>query len=130
MFMHYLDEAEKKAFFDLAQPMIVADGYIADAEMAYLDRLYAETGVSDAAPISDVNEHVDMTVFKSARSRLVVGVELLVISVVDGEYHPDEAEFANNIIDDFGITHDQHAELCRIAEKAADAVVSMHNMFD
>jgi uncharacterized tellurite resistance protein B-like protein len=128
MFLQYLDGDEKKAFFDLAQQMIVADGYIADAEMAYLDRLFFEGGVSDAAPIGEVNEHVDLTVFKSDTSRLVVGVELLIISVVDGEYHAEEAEFANNIIDDFGITHDQHAELCHIAERAADAMVSFRNI--
>lgn len=128
MFMQILDSDEKAAFFDLAQQMIVADGYIADSEMAYLDRLYAEAGLFGAAPIIDSNRQVDLTVFSSVKARLVVGTELLIISIVDGEYHPDEAAFANNIIDDLGITPEQHAEICRIAEKAADALVSMRNL--
>jgi hypothetical protein len=80
------------------------------------------------APIIDVNEHVDLTVFSSTASRLAVGAELLIISIVDGEYHTDEAEYANNLIDDLGITADQHAEICRVAESAADALVSMRNL--
>jgi uncharacterized tellurite resistance protein B-like protein len=128
MFLRYLNETEKKAFFDLAQQMIVADGYIADAEMAYLDRLYQEAGYGSVAPIIDVNEHVDLTVFASTAARLAVGAELLIISIVDGEYHTDEAEYANNLIDDLGISGKQHAEICRIAENAADALVSMRNL--
>ncbi|MEK9755202.1 MAG: hypothetical protein VW338_18580, partial [Rhodospirillaceae bacterium] len=119
---------EKKAFFDLAQQMIVADGYIADAEMAHLDRLYEEAGYGPVAPIIDVNEHVDLTVFASPSARLAVSAELPIISIVDGECQTDEADFANNLIDDLGITGDQHAEICRIAENAADALVSMRNL--
>ncbi len=126
--MRYLNEAEIKAFFDLAQQMIVADGYIADAEMAYLDRLHQEVGRTGVAPIDDVNPEVDLTVFASDTAKLAVGAELLIISIVDGEYHSDEADFANNLIDDLGITPEQHAEICRIAENAADALVSMRNL--
>ncbi len=128
MFLHILDKAEKAAFFNLAQQMIVADGLVADAEMAYLDRLYWEAGYIGNAPIADVEADVDLSVFEDMRSRLVIGVELLIISVVDGEYHAAEAEFANRIIDQLGISSEQHAVICHVAEKAADALVSMRNL--
>ncbi|MBT6095150.1 MAG: hypothetical protein HOH04_09720 [Rhodospirillaceae bacterium] len=128
MFLHILDKAEKTAFFNLAQQMIVADGIVADAEMAYLDRLYWEAGYIGNAPIADVDTEVDLSVFDDMRSRLVLGAELLIISVVDGEYHSAEAEFANRIIDQLGISAEQHAAICHVAETAADALVSMRNL--
>lgn len=128
MFLHILDKEQKSAFFDLAQQMIVADGIVADAEMAYLDRLYWEAGYIGNAPVADVNTDVDLGLFDDDRSRLVVCVELLIISVVDGEYHPSEAEFANGLVDTFGIPAERHAQLCHVAEKAADALVSMRNL--
>ena len=128
MFLLILDKDQKAAFFDLAQQMIVADGIVADAEMAYLDRLYWEAGSFGAAPIADVNTDVDLSVFKDQRSRMVVCVELLIISVVDGEYHANEAEFANRLVQAFDITPERHTELCHVAEKAADAWVNMRNL--
>lgn len=128
MFLHALDRDQKTAFFDLAQQMIVADGIVADAEMAYLDRLYWEAGFVGNAPVADVNSEVDLTVFNDDRSKMVVCVELLIMSIVDGEYHANEAAFANRLVESFGITAEQHEQLCRVAEKAADALVSMRNL--
>lgn len=130
MFLQLLDKDQKAAFFDLAQQMIVADGIVADEEMIYLDRLYRESGCFGNAPIADVNRQVDLTVFTDLNSRLIVGAELLIISVVDGEYHAKEAEFANRLIHDLGLTTDQHEKLCHVAETAADALVSMCAMLD
>jgi len=128
MFIQLLDKDERAAFFDLAQQMIVADGIVAEQEMAYLDRLYWESSGFTQAPIDDVHREVDLTVFASERSRLVVGAELLIIAVVDGEYHAAEAEFANRIIHDLGITHAQHETLCLVAENAANALVTMRTL--
>ena len=128
MFLKLLNQDQREALFVLAQQMIVADGIVAEQEMAYLDRLYWETNGLGQAPIADVHREVDLTVFASERSRLVVGAELLIIAVVDGEYHPAEAEFANRIIHDLGITLEQHETLCRVAENAANALVTMRNL--
>ena len=128
MFLNILDKDQKAAFFDLAQQMIVADGIVANEEMAYLDRLYWEAGCVSNAPIADIEKDVDLKIFNDQPSRLVICAELLIISVVDGEYHPNEAAFANWIIDSLGITSSQHTQLCHIAEKAADALVSMRNL--
>jgi len=128
MFLHVLSETQKVSFFDLAQQMIVADGIVAEAEIAYLDRLYWEAGLTGRAALGDVNADVDLAVFNDRRSRFVVVVELTVISIVDGEYHPNEAAFANNVVDQFQISTDDHAKLCSVAENAAQALVDMRNL--
>ena len=128
MFIHVLSEAQKTSFFDLAQQMIVADGIVAEAEIAYLDRLYWEAGLTGRAALGDVNADVDLKVFHDRRSRFVIACELIIISIVDGEYHRTEAEFANNIIDQFQISPDDHAVLCSVAENAAQALVDMRNL--
>ena len=130
MFLHVLGKQEKSAFFDLAQQMIVADGMVAEPEAAYLDRLYFEVGMAGKAALGDVEAEVDLSIFESRKARLAVAVELTIISIVDGEYHPNEAAFANAIVTQFGITPDEHAALCRVAENAAQALVDMRNLMD
>lgn len=128
MFVHSLTEDQKTHFFDLAQQMIVADGMVAEPEVAYLDRLYWEAGFVGRAGLGDVDAAVDLTIFNDRRVRLVVAVELIIISIVDGIYHPKEAEFANSVVAQFGITPEEHAALCTIAENAAQALVDMRNL--
>ncbi len=130
MFLHALSEQQKTHFFDLAQQMIVADDMVAEPEVAYLDRLYWEAGLVGRAGLGDVEAAVDLSIFDSLKARLVVTVELLIIAIVDGEYHPKEAEYANAMVAQFGITPDQHATLCSIAENAAQALVDMRNLAD
>ena len=128
MFLHVLSEAQKTAFFDLAQQMIVADGIVAEAEIAYLDRLYWEAGLTGRAALGDVNANVDLSVFNDRRSQFVAIAELTIISIVDGEYHINEAAFANSIVDQFEISTDDHTRLCGVAENAAQALVDMRNL--
>lgn len=130
MFLNALTDDQKTHFFDLAQQMIVADGMVAEPEVAYLDRLYWEAGFVGRAGLGDVDKEVDLGLFDSRKSRLVVAAELIIISIIDGTYHPDEAAFANDIVAKFGITPDEHAALCRVAENAAQALVDMRNLTD
>ena len=130
MFLHALTDDQKTHFFDLAQQMIVADGMVAEPEVAYLDRLYWEAGFVGRAGLGDVDKDVDLTIFNSRKVRLVVAVELIIISIVDGVLHPKEAAFANEIIAKFGITPDEHAQLCTVAENSAQALVDMRNLMD
>ena len=109
---------------------LVADGMVAEPEVAYLDRLYFEAGMVGKAGLGDVDANVDLTVFNSRKSRLAVAVELIIISIIDGEYHPNEAAFANTIITQLGITADEHGSLCRVAENSAQALVDMRNLMD
>ena len=84
MFLHVLSEDQKHSFFDLAQQMMVADGIVAEAEVAYLDRLYWEAGLMGKATLNDVEEEVYLSIFADRRTQLVVCVELIIISIIDG----------------------------------------------
>jgi len=128
MFLHVLSKDQKTHFFDLAQQMIAADGKIAEAEMAYLDRLYWEAGLVGKAGLGDVDANIDVAIFDSRKSRMVVVAELLIISIVDGEYHAEEAAFANTVVHQFGLTSEEHAGLCRVAENAAQALFDMRDL--
>lgn len=130
MFLKLLNQDQREALFVLAQQMIVADGIVAEQEMNYLDRLFWESSGYGQAPVSDLDRDVDLGVFSDINAQLIVGAELLIIAVVDGEYHPAEAAFANKVIEQFGLTREQHEELCRIAEQAAAALGAMQGLLD
>lgn len=128
MSLHALSEEQKTHFFDLAQQMIVANGMVAEPEVAYLNRLYWEAGFLGRGVLGDVDAKVDLAIFNTRKVRLVVVVELIIISIIDGNYHPDEAAFADGLVAAFGLSPDDHAELCRVAEDAAGALSKMHRL--
>jgi len=130
MFLKLLNQEQREALFVLAQQMIVADGIVAEQEMNYLDRLFWESSGYGQAPTSDLDREVDLSVFADTNAKLIVGAELLIIAVVDGEYHPAEAAFANKVIEQFNLTRKQHEELCRVAEQAAAALGGMQGLLD
>ncbi|MBT5300049.1 MAG: hypothetical protein HOB37_16910 [Rhodospirillaceae bacterium] len=130
MFLHVLSEDQKHSFFDLAQQMMVADGIVAEAEVAYLDRLYWEAGLMGKATLNDVEEEVYLSIFADRRTQLVVCVELIIISIIDGVYHAKEAAFANATVDAFRRSAKEHTALCSIAEHMAQALVDMRNLMD
>lgn len=128
MFLQYLNETQKRAFFDLGNQMIHADQVVAPAEICYRDLLIQESGLGKI-PISTVDsieKHLDLFSDRQSCSALVI--ELLVLAIVDGAYHPDEAEFAQTIISHFGFTQDDQDHLNRMAEQIAATVTGFWDL--
>lgn len=90
MFLHELSPEQRRAALVLARQVINADRRLAIQEVERLDALYLEAGLGPemaSAPgeVGDLN-----VVFPSARSRVVVILDLLLVGYADGELAPSE----------------------------------------
>ncbi len=128
MFLHLLDDSQKRAFIALAGNMVTRDGRADSIEVAYLKRLMIESGLGrDLGDISS-SDSVEPGLFASRAAQCAVIAELLIISILDGTYDDGEAAFADSLVDVFGLSSSDHAELCRIAEDAAGALSKMQGL--
>lgn len=128
MFLHYLNDTQKRALFDLGNQMIHADQVVAPAEVCYRDLLSREAGfepVANQAP-TDINELLDL--FTDRQSCTALVVELLVLAIIDGAFHPREAEFAQKAIDYFGFTAADQNQLNRMAEHTAASMTGFWDL--
>ncbi len=77
---------------------------------------------------SDDSLPVLLNIFDTWESRLAVVVEVVVLAIIDGDYHELEDIFANDVIQEFQLSQNDHDRVNRIAEQAAAAVVAMWEM--
>jgi len=130
MFLHLLDNDQKHVFFELASEMMAADGIIADEEIAYMDRLVQEAGLHGKQSAHGSVDRADLTVFNSRQAKLACALELLILAVIDGDFHVKEAVFANDIIDMLGLDEPTHDALCRMTNDAVSILNSMQSLTD
>jgi len=129
MFIHALSEEQKKAFFDLANQMILADDIVADEEVSYLNRLYWEAGLIERRGPSDDGEEAALHAFTDDRAaQLICIAELLTIAIIDGKYHHAEDAYANALIGRLEIPPEDHDAVNRIAEHIAGAIAGMKSL--
>jgi len=128
MFLHLLDDDQKRAFLALAGNMVTRDGRADAVELEYLKRLMIESGLGrDLGAIKSTDE-VNPQTFPVRNQQCAVVAELLILSILDGSYDDGEAAFADSIVDAFGLSADDHETLCRIAEDAAGALSKMRGL--
>lgn len=128
MFLYLLDDKQKRAFFSVANEMVVADAKIVDAEVSYLKRLIAESGLDDDPGSVSVADGLDLTAFSDRAAQVAVAVELLVVAVIDGHYHINEAGLARRTSDAFGFTDIEHDQIKRIAENIASGILTLNGL--
>ncbi len=121
MFLHYLNDAQKSALFELGNQMINADHVVAPAEVCYRDLLTREAG-SSLAPASQTDKMALLDLFTDRQSCTALVVELLVLAIIDGSYHPEEEVFAQSMIDYFGFTPGDQEKMNKMAEQIAASV--------
>lgn len=121
MFLHYLNDAQKNALFELGNQMINADQVVAPAEVCYRDLLAREAGREPPASTAG-DKTALMDLFTDRQSCTALVVELLVLAIVDGSYHPEEEAFAQSMIDYFGFTPADQEKLNKMAEQIAASV--------
>ena len=127
MFLHLLNDDQKTSFFAMASEMLRADDEAHDKEIEYLDQLVREAGLVKKRALQDPPPPMDLSAFDTAEAKHTLVLELLILSVIDGDYHVKEAAFANDMIDALDIDEGTHEELCRMTN---DAVSLIHRMRD
>lgn len=130
MFLHVLNDSQKRAAISLAGQMVTIDGHADAAEVAYLKRLMVETGLGRALGDVSSADIVDPAVFDTRAAQCAVIAELLIVSILDGSYDDGEAAMADELVNAFGLSTADHEALCRIAEDAAGALSKMRSLVE
>lgn len=128
MFLHLLNDDQKRACVSLVGAMVTRDGTVDSAETNYLKQLMIESGLGRSLGEISSTDDVDLGLFDSSPAKFTVVTELLIMSILDGSYDDREAEYVHDLVDRLKIGSDDHEALCRVAEDAASALAKMHNL--
>ena len=96
MFLHMLDDEEKRAFTILAERLIEADGIVVGGEASALAALKAEMGVGGVGDQSLSLEELAYT-FKDRRSRVAALLELFGLAHSDSNFHMSEVSMIASV---------------------------------
>ena len=99
MYLNLLDDDEKRAFAELAEQMIEADGLVIGREASSLAALKAEMGMSDAGGGG-------RTVFSSRRSKVAALLELIGLGYSDTAFSVSEESLVNTVANRMAIGPD------------------------
>ena len=106
MFLNMLDNDEKRAFAELAEKMIEADGLVIGREEAALAALKAEMGMADAG---DGGRSVDELagVFKGQGSKVAALLELIGLGYSDTSFSAGEESLVNAVAAQMAVAPDE-----------------------
>lgn len=106
MYLNLLDDDEKRAFAELAERMIEADGLVVGREEAAVAALKAEMGLADAGGgVLTVDELAG--VFKDRRSKIAALLELIGLGYSDTSFSVDEESLINAVANRMAISPDE-----------------------
>ena len=106
MYLNLLDDDEKRAFAELAEKMIEADGLVIGREASALAALKAEMGVSETG--GDGRTPQDLAgVFKSRRSKVAALLELIALGYSDTAFSVSEESLVNSVANQMAISPDE-----------------------
>ena len=106
MYLNLLDDDEKRAFAELAERMIEADGLVIGREASALAALKAEMGVSGTG--GDGRTPQDLAgVFKSRRSKVAALLELIALGYSDTAFSVSEESLVNSVANQMAISPDE-----------------------
>ncbi|NQW02020.1 MAG: hypothetical protein HQ483_20120 [Rhodospirillales bacterium] len=128
MFLHYLNDPQKRALFYLGHQMIHADHVVAPAEVCYRDLLIHEAGLGPIPSVAPNDGEPLLDLFTDRQSCTALVIELLVLAIIDGAYHPEEAVFAQTVVSYFGFTDDDQDKINRMAEHIAGTVTGFWDL--
>ena len=106
MFLNLLDTDEKKAFAELAEKMVEADGLVIGREAASLAALKAEMGLSGTAGSGrGVDELAG--IFKGRRSKIAALLELVGLAYSDTSFAIGEESLVNAVANRMAVSPDE-----------------------
>ena len=103
MYLNLLDDDEKRAFAELAEKMVEADGIVIGREAAALASLKAEMGISGSEGGGRTVDEL-AGVFKSRRSKVAALLELIGLGYSDISFHVTEESLVNSVANQMAIT--------------------------
>ncbi len=103
MYLNLLDDDEKRAFAELAEKMIEADGLVIGREASALAALKAEMGMSDTGGGGRSAKEL-AGVFKSRRSKVAALLELIGLGYSDTAFAVSEESLVNTVADQMAIS--------------------------
>jgi hypothetical protein len=109
VFLNLLDSDEKRAFAELAEKMIEADGLVIDREAAAVAALKAEMGVSGGGGGRSVEALAG--VFRSKRSKIAALLELIGLGYSDVNFSVNEKSLVDVAARQMGVTKDELASV-------------------
>ena len=104
MFLHELNDEQKKAFICLAHDVVVSDGRLSPSEKVMMDELSREIGLS-----SDFEPHyipiagMD-SIFDSRRTRVSVIIAFIRLGYADGAFEIEEQFLLKELCELFSIS--------------------------
>ena len=105
MYLNLLDDDEKRAFAELAEKMIEADGLVIGREASSLAALKAEMGMSDAGGGGRTVDEL-AGVFSSRRSKVAALLELIGLGYSDTAFSVSEESLVNTVANRMAIGPD------------------------
>ena len=110
MYLNLLDDDEKRAFAELAEKMIEADGLVIGREESSLAALKAEMGMSDTGGGGRGAEEL-AGVFKSRRAKVAALLELIGLGYSDTAFSVSEESLVNTVANQMAISPDELSEI-------------------
>jgi len=112
MFLHQLNNSERKAFIELAHLVANASGIINDQERQMIDTYSREMEIS--IKVEDVEElsleHI-IAKFESEASKKVSFIEAIAIAYADGVYEEEEKQVINRIREAYGFSQEYYEDV-------------------
>jgi len=99
MFLHLLNDDQKRACMSLVGAMVTRDGMVDSAETGYLKQLMIESGLGRSLGEISSTDDVDLGLFDTSPTKFAVIAELLIMSILDANYDDSEAEYINVLVD-------------------------------
>jgi uncharacterized tellurite resistance protein B-like protein len=109
VYLNLLDDDEKRAFAELAEKMIEADGLVIGREKAALAALKAEMGITETEGGRSTEELAG--VFKGRRSKVAALLELMGLGYSDTSFSVSEESLVNTVANQMAISPDELHEL-------------------
>jgi uncharacterized tellurite resistance protein B-like protein len=109
VYLNLLDDDEKRAFAELAEKMIEADGLVIGREQSALAALKAEMGVTDTEGGRTPDELAG--VFKGRRSKVAALLELIGLGYSDTSFSVSEESLVNTVANQMAISPDELHEI-------------------
>ena len=106
MYLNLLDDDEKRAFAELAEKMIEADGLVIGREESALASLKAEMGMSEVGSGGRGVEEL-AGVFKSRRAKVAALLELIGLGYSDTAFSVSEESLVNTVANQMAISPDE-----------------------
>jgi len=106
VYLNLLDDDEKRAFAELAEKMIEADGLVIGREASTLAALKAEMGAIETGGGERTPQDL-AGVFKSRRSKVAALLELIGLGYSDTAFSVSEESLVNTVANQMAISPDE-----------------------